>query len=76
MVIRGRIQNGVVVLDSNASLPEGTEVTVVTVRILRDGEVLPTVRNCAITRAWKFQGEFNMGSWSSMARRRCPKGPR
>jgi len=29
MVIRGRIQNGVVVLDAGASVPEGTEVTVV-----------------------------------------------
>jgi len=29
MVIRGRIQNGVVVLEDEISLPEGTEVTVV-----------------------------------------------
>jgi hypothetical protein len=29
MVIRGRIQNGVVVLEADASVPEGTEVTVV-----------------------------------------------
>ncbi len=29
MVIRGRIQNGVVVLEADASLLEGTEVTVV-----------------------------------------------
>ena len=29
MVIRGRIQNGVVVLDAPASVPEGTEVDVV-----------------------------------------------
>ena len=29
MVIRGRIENGVVVLPSDVSLPEGTEVTVV-----------------------------------------------
>lgn len=28
MVIRGRIENGVVVLESPVSLPEGTEVTV------------------------------------------------
>ena len=28
MVIRGRVQNGVVVLESGASLPEGAEVTV------------------------------------------------
>jgi hypothetical protein len=27
MVIRGRIQNGVVVLENDVSLPEGTEVT-------------------------------------------------
>ncbi len=29
MVIRGRIQNGVVVFDADSSVPEGTEVTVV-----------------------------------------------
>ena len=29
MVIRGRIHNGVVVLDADVSVPEGTEVTVV-----------------------------------------------
>jgi hypothetical protein len=29
MVIRGRIQNGVVVLDTAAAVPEGTEVSVV-----------------------------------------------
>ena len=29
MVIRGRVQNGVVVLEAAASVPEGTEVTVV-----------------------------------------------
>jgi hypothetical protein len=29
MVIRGRIQNGVVVLETDASVPEGTEVEVV-----------------------------------------------
>jgi hypothetical protein len=29
MVIRGRIRNGVVVLDADVSVPEGTEVTVV-----------------------------------------------
>jgi hypothetical protein len=29
MVIRGRIQNGVVVLDADAPLPEGAEVSVV-----------------------------------------------
>ena len=29
MVIRGRIQNGVVVLDADAAVPEGTEVDVV-----------------------------------------------
>ena len=29
MVIRGLVQNGVVVLQNDASLPEGTEVTVV-----------------------------------------------
>jgi hypothetical protein len=29
MVIRGRIQNGVVVLEDAVSVPEGTEVTVV-----------------------------------------------
>ena len=29
MVIRGRIENGVVVLESDVFLPEGTEVTVV-----------------------------------------------
>ncbi len=29
MVIRGRIQNGVVVFDAGSSVPEGTEVTVV-----------------------------------------------
>jgi hypothetical protein len=29
MVIRGRIQNGVVVLDADATVPEGTEVSVV-----------------------------------------------
>lgn len=29
MVIRGRVQNGVVVLPAGASLPEGVEVTVV-----------------------------------------------
>lgn len=28
MVIRGRVQNGVVVLENEVSLPEGTEVTV------------------------------------------------
>jgi hypothetical protein len=28
MVIRGRVRNGVVVLEDEASLPEGTEVTV------------------------------------------------
>jgi predicted DNA-binding antitoxin AbrB/MazE fold protein len=28
MVIRGRVQNGVVVLEENVSLPEGTAVTV------------------------------------------------
>lgn len=28
MVILGRVQNGVVVLENDASLPEGTEVTV------------------------------------------------
>ncbi len=29
MVIRGRVENGVVVLDGDVSLPGGTEVTVV-----------------------------------------------
>jgi hypothetical protein len=29
MVIRGRVQNGVVVMENEISLPEGTEVTVV-----------------------------------------------
>ncbi len=29
MVIHGRVQNGVVVLENEVSLPEGTEVTVV-----------------------------------------------
>jgi hypothetical protein len=29
MVIRGRVQNGVVVFDADSSVPEGTEVTVV-----------------------------------------------
>jgi hypothetical protein len=29
MVVRGRIHNGVVVLDADVSVPEGTEVTVV-----------------------------------------------
>jgi hypothetical protein len=28
MVYRGRVENGVVVLDNGSSLPEGTEVTV------------------------------------------------
>jgi len=30
MVVRGRVQNGVVVLDEGVRLPEGLEVTVVT----------------------------------------------
>ncbi len=42
MVIRGRVQHGVVVLDEQVSLPEGTEVTVV-VRAAPEsaGEVVP-----------------------------------
>ena len=29
MVIRGRVQNGVVILDQKATVPDGTEVTVI-----------------------------------------------
>jgi hypothetical protein len=29
MVVRGHVENGVVVLDDNAKIPEGTEVSVV-----------------------------------------------
>jgi len=29
MVIRGRVHNGVVILEQNASVPDGTEVTVI-----------------------------------------------
>lgn len=29
MIIRGRVQNGVVVFENDASVPEGTEVTIV-----------------------------------------------
>jgi|HubBroStandDraft_6_1064221.scaffolds.fasta_scaffold1707066_1 hypothetical protein len=42
MVIRGRIQNGVVVLDAGADVPEGTEVSVtVPVAPQPANEVLP-----------------------------------
>lgn len=42
MVIRGRIEKGVVVLEPDVSLPEGTEVTVVVREPAEPvGEVLP-----------------------------------
>jgi hypothetical protein len=42
MVIRGRVQNGVVVLEEAVSVPEGTEVTVVVAAPqATSGDVLP-----------------------------------
>ena len=42
MVIRGRIKNGVVVLDTGAAVPEGTEVAVtVPVAPQKANEVMP-----------------------------------
>jgi hypothetical protein len=36
MVIRGRVKNGVVVLDDGVRLPEGEEVTIVSANATRD----------------------------------------
>jgi len=40
MVIRGRVEHGVVVLDERVSLPEGTEVTVVVRAAVQSSEVV------------------------------------
>lgn len=37
MVVRGRVQNGVVVLEDGARLPEGQEVTVLAPPVPKDG---------------------------------------
>ena len=53
MVIRGRIQNGVVVLEKDAAVPEGTEVTVVVRNTPKaPGKEILTRNGSACCRSW------------------------